>query len=198
MIIRVRQGEAIIVSVSSACLLLIIGGLVAFVTIKKGECCKPSQDSEDRQEMETFDSPGNSTNVNALPPSTVEVRTQATPEDVETLDVDVDCPKDDLDYSPLDVVTFDKCKWELPRHHLKEISKIGEGNFGQVWKYEATKGVPSFSSKTAPMMVAVKTLKSNATEEDKSDLLNEISVMKMLDPHPNVVRLLGCCTWTGT
>lgn len=43
-------------------------------------------------------------------------------------------------------------------------------------------------------MVAIKTLKENAGEREKTDLLQELQVMKMLDPHPNVVRLLGCCT----
>ena len=45
-------------------------------------------------------------------------------------------------------------------------------------------------------MVAIKTLKFTATEKDKRDLLNELSVMKMMDPHPNVVRLLGKSTQT--
>jgi fibroblast growth factor receptor 1 len=40
----------------------------------------------------------------------------------------------------------------------------------------------------------VKTLKENANEKEKSDLLSELQVMKMLETHPNVVRLLGCCT----
>lgn len=43
-------------------------------------------------------------------------------------------------------------------------------------------------------VVAVKTLKENANEKEKSDLLSELQVMKMLETHPNVVRLLGCCT----
>lgn len=43
-------------------------------------------------------------------------------------------------------------------------------------------------------VVAVKTLKENATEKERSDLVSELQVMKMLEPHPNVVRLLGCCT----
>ena len=88
-------------------------------------------------------------------------------------------------------------EWEFPRHQLKVVAKIGEGCFGQVWKYEATEGVPGFSSKTASVTVAVKTLRSNATEGHKRDLLNELTMMKMLDPHPNVVRLLGCCTEKG-
>lgn len=40
-------------------------------------------------------------------------------------------------------------------------------------------------------------LKENAGEQERSDLMQELQVMKMLDPHPNVVRLLGCCTDRG-
>lgn len=40
----------------------------------------------------------------------------------------------------------------------------------------------------------MKTLKENATEKERSDLISELQVMKMLEPHPNVVRLLGSCT----
>ena len=45
-------------------------------------------------------------------------------------------------------------------------------------------------------MVAVKTLKESASNKEKDDLLDELKLMKMLlnEPHPNVVRLLGCCT----
>lgn len=46
-------------------------------------------------------------------------------------------------------------------------------------------------------MVAVKTLKENASDKERSDLVQELQVMKMLEPHPNVVRLLGCCTEKG-
>jgi fibroblast growth factor receptor 1 len=42
--------------------------------------------------------------------------------------------------------------------------------------------------------VAVKTLKENAAEAERKDLLSELDVMKSLEPHVNVVRLLGCCT----
>ena len=40
----------------------------------------------------------------------------------------------------------------------------------------------------------MKTLKESAADKEKKDLQHELAVMKMLDPHPNVVRLLGCCT----
>lgn len=40
----------------------------------------------------------------------------------------------------------------------------------------------------------MKTLKENASEKEKSDLLQELAVMKGLGAHPHVVRLLACCT----
>ncbi len=109
----------------------------------------------------------------------------------------------------------DDLAWEFPRHQLKFVSMIGEGCFGQVWKYE-TESIAEMEGRClhlgeatkvhwrsyfvvslGPSTVAVKTLRSSATEKEKKDLLHELSVMKMLDPHPNVVRLLGCCTEKG-
>lgn len=51
--------------------------------------------------------------------------------------------------------------------------------------------------KEGATVVAVKMLKENAGEQERSDLLHELEVMKILDPHPNVVRLLACCTDRG-
>jgi receptor protein-tyrosine kinase len=81
-------------------------------------------------------------------------------------------------------------RWEFARHRLKVFNILGEGAFGQVWRCEATDidGVEGVST------VAVKTLKENASETEKNDLLSELQVMKSLEPHVNVVRLLGCCT----
>jgi len=80
--------------------------------------------------------------------------------------------------------------WEFPRHHLHFIGILGEGCFGQVWKCEAL----NICESEGNQVVAVKTLKENATEKEKKDLLSELEVMKLLDPHPNVVTLLGSCT----
>lgn len=81
-------------------------------------------------------------------------------------------------------------RWEFPRHRLKVFNILGEGAFGQVWRCEATDidGVEGIST------VAVKTLKENAIESEKKDLMSELQVMKSLEPHVNVVRLVGCCT----
>ncbi|XP_035728802.1 tyrosine kinase receptor Cad96Ca-like [Vespa mandarinia] len=81
-------------------------------------------------------------------------------------------------------------KWEFPRHRLKVFNILGEGCFGQVWKCEAL----DIDGKSGATIVAVKTLKENATERERLDLAQELRVMKSLEPHPNVVRLLGCCT----
>lgn len=48
------------------------------------------------------------------------------------------------------------------------------------------------------MVVAVKTLKDNAGERERLDLIQELQVMKSLEPHPHVVKLLGCCSERGT
>ncbi|XP_044762114.1 tyrosine kinase receptor Cad96Ca [Coccinella septempunctata] len=81
-------------------------------------------------------------------------------------------------------------RWEFPRHRLKFFNILGEGAFGQVWKCEAI----DLDDKEKVSVVAVKTLKENANEKERSDLASELQVMKMLEPHPNVIRLLGCCT----
>ena len=38
----------------------------------------------------------------------------------------------------------------------------------------------------------------NAQTKDMLDMLTELEVMKSLEPHPHVVKLIGCCTATGT
>jgi len=89
-------------------------------------------------------------------------------------------------------ISDEKDKWEFPRHHLKFYGILGEGCFGQVWKCEAL----NIDGRKGTTMVAVKTLKESASNKERDDLLDELKLMKMLlnEPHPNVVRLLGCCT----
>lgn len=84
----------------------------------------------------------------------------------------------------------DKDPWEYPRHRLKFFNILGEGAFGQVWRCEAGE----IDGKDGISTVAVKTLKENASEPEKNDLVSELHVMKSLETHVNVVRLLGCCT----
>ncbi|KAL4706899.1 hypothetical protein ACJJTC_012358 [Scirpophaga incertulas] len=81
-------------------------------------------------------------------------------------------------------------EWEFPRHRLRVFNIIGEGAFGQVFRAQAI----DIDGKKGEQIVAVKTLKENASEKEKADLIQELIVMKNLGTHPNVVRLIGCCT----
>jgi len=47
------------------------------------------------------------------------------------------------------------------------------------------------------VLVAVKTVKDKHSRSDAMDLEHELEVNKMLEPHPNIVRLLGCCSEKG-
>ena len=41
--------------------------------------------------------------------------------------------------------------------------------------------------------VAVKMLREDADKKNKEALLVEMSIMRLVDPHQNIVKLLGCC-----
>lgn len=84
-------------------------------------------------------------------------------------------------------------KWELPREAIALTGRLGEGFFGEVLKGEI-RGIDAISGESTTSIVAVKQLKPNATEKDRKDFASELQVMKLLEPHPNVITLLGCCT----
>ncbi|KAL4701977.1 hypothetical protein ACJJTC_011703 [Scirpophaga incertulas] len=81
-------------------------------------------------------------------------------------------------------------RWELPRHRVVINRKLGTGAFGTVYGGHAL-----LAADRAWTAVAVKTLKANATTEEKLDFLSEAEAMKRFD-HENVVRLLGVVTKT--
>ncbi|XP_017290823.1 fibroblast growth factor receptor 1-A isoform X3 [Kryptolebias marmoratus] len=86
-------------------------------------------------------------------------------------------------------------RWELPRDKLVLGKPLGEGCFGQVVMGEAVgldKEKPNRVTK-----VAVKMLKSDATEKDLSDLISEMEMMKIIGKHKNIINLLGACTQDG-
>lgn len=82
-------------------------------------------------------------------------------------------------------------EWEVPRQNLRFTNcRLGEGNFGQVWKCD----VIDFHQCGRSETVAVKMLKQKHSDKEQQDLLSELQIMKMLEPHTNVVSLLGCCS----
>ncbi|PFX14301.1 Tyrosine kinase receptor Cad96Ca [Stylophora pistillata] len=91
------------------------------------------------------------------------------------------------DYAPVHPL---RRSWEVPRHHVTIEKVIGKGAFGQVAKGTAVRlrGRPDTTT------VAIKMLKSNAAESQKRALVKELETMKNLQPHPHVIKLLGCVT----
>ncbi|XP_051963969.1 fibroblast growth factor receptor 1-A-like isoform X1 [Xyrauchen texanus] len=86
-------------------------------------------------------------------------------------------------------------RWEVPRDRLVLGKPLGEGCFGQVLMAEAVgmdKDKPNRVTK-----VALKMLKSDATEKDLSDLISEMEMMKIIGKHKNIINLLGACTQDG-
>ena len=88
-------------------------------------------------------------------------------------------------HSPLSVLALDD--WEMPRDRVVMNRKLGEGAFGMVYGGEA------FFDEKGWVAVAVKTLKTGSSLEEKVNFLGEADMMKRFD-HRNIVRLLGVCT----
>lgn len=83
--------------------------------------------------------------------------------------------------------------WEIPYKNIRLGKKLGEGQFGVVYKAVA-EGLRDFNGST---QVAVKMCEGPyVTTKDKEDFVAEGELMKELTypPHPNVVRLLGVCS----
>ncbi|XP_065219363.1 fibroblast growth factor receptor 1-like [Planococcus citri] len=85
-------------------------------------------------------------------------------------------------------------RWEYPRQNLHIMHTLGEGEFGKVVQAEASNILEQVSGIT---IVAVKMLKDNHTDSDMIDLVSEMEVLKLLGNHPNILRLLGCCSQGG-
>ncbi|XP_065219354.1 fibroblast growth factor receptor 3-like [Planococcus citri] len=84
-------------------------------------------------------------------------------------------------------------KWEFPREKLVLGRLLGEGEFGSVVLGEAM-GIKDENITTT---VAVKMLKESHTDADMIALVSEMEIMKLIGMHPNILRLLGCCTQKG-
>lgn len=70
--------------------------------------------------------------------------------------------------------------------HVKFLQELGEGAFGKVYKGEVNTGNPN----EPPFLVAIKTLKENATPKTQGDFRREVELMTDLR-HCNIVCLLG-------
>lgn len=95
-------------------------------------------------------------------------------------------------------VDREQAGWELERSRLRSPwVLLDQGQFGQVWRCKLSAGGP----RQPERVVAVKMLKKNnddtsssGGERGRDELLAEIEIMKLVCGHPNVVKLLHCCT----
>ena len=75
---------------------------------------------------------------------------------------------------------------EIPLSSVKKHAMLGEGEFGEVFKGEWT-------SPTKTLTVALKSLKSSASDEERLKLLQEAAIMGQFT-HPHIVTLYGVVT----
>lgn len=83
--------------------------------------------------------------------------------------------------------------WEIDRSHLVLSDVLGEGAFGRVIKAKAV----GLNNSPYSIIVAVKMLKEDASDQELMDLVSEMKVMKTIGKHKNIVNLLGVCTLDG-
>ncbi|KHJ45436.1 protein tyrosine kinase [Trichuris suis] len=78
-----------------------------------------------------------------------------------------------------------RADWIVRNYQIREICKLGEGNFGGVWKGVLTKQDRSVEE------VAIKSLKSaHVKDEEKQEFFRECRRQRQLH-HPHVVRVIG-------
>nr|CDI30232.1 Insulin Receptor [Blattella germanica] len=81
---------------------------------------------------------------------------------------------------------YEPDEWEVPRKKVELLRELGQGSFGMVYEgivRDVVEGHPE-------MRCAIKTVNEHATDRERSEFLNEASVMKQFNTH-HVVRLLG-------
>ncbi|PNF35477.1 Insulin-like receptor [Cryptotermes secundus] len=81
---------------------------------------------------------------------------------------------------------YEPDEWEVPRKNVELLRELGQGSFGMVYEgivRDVVEGRPE-------MPCAIKTVNEHATDRERSEFLNEASVMKAFNTH-HVVRLLG-------
>ncbi|KAI6218058.1 Tyrosine-protein kinase [Aphelenchoides besseyi] len=80
-----------------------------------------------------------------------------------------------------DLSSETQVNWERPRHEIQLKEKLGDGNFGEVWRGK-WQGI---------VEVAIKTMKPGTMTSEA--FLEEAHIMKQI-AHPNLIKLYGVCT----
>ena len=97
-------------------------------------------------------------------------------------------PKRDLK-SQVQKIPYNRQR-EIKRSNFQLEAEIGGGSFGKVFKGQLV-GLQDNRSKTT---VAIKTIHENGNANDLGNLLSEIKIMSHINPHVNLVSMIGSCT----
>ncbi|CAB3360448.1 Hypothetical predicted protein [Cloeon dipterum] len=83
---------------------------------------------------------------------------------------------------------------EFPRHRLRMLTILAEGNFGKLYVAEAD-GIPEYgSTKTqGKRFVAVKFVEPSTSESDRIEFYHEVRIIAALED-ANIARVLGMCS----
>ncbi|KAL9964653.1 hypothetical protein ACROYT_G028327 [Oculina patagonica] len=140
----------------------------------------------DKRNSRTFGPDLEEMEMNQVPPDYTDTRMERAPNEP------FDLARQEYSVIPPILPNPTERDWEVPRESLVFVKVIGKGAFGQVAKGMAH----GIDNNTENRLVAIKMLRENATDENRQDLLAELNMMKNLEPHQNVIQLLGCVTKT--
>lgn len=99
-------------------------------------------------------------------------------------------------------------KYEIPRSRIKIVKLLDSGAFGQVFSARIlgtvdNKPFPPVAAKMlrGTYLLTISSLvhphalfTDHAPPEEVEDFLSEIEILKRIGEHPNIVKLIGCCT----
>ncbi|CAL1547116.1 unnamed protein product [Lymnaea stagnalis] len=91
-------------------------------------------------------------------------------------------------YDRIDTSNPEQSLKEISRKHLKLMSELGQGAFGEVY-YGLLSNVPMVEG---DLPVAVKTLPPVCTDQTEMDFLMEAVIVSKFN-HPNIVKFIGVC-----
>ncbi|XP_052273809.1 fibroblast growth factor receptor 1-like isoform X1 [Dreissena polymorpha] len=110
-------------------------------------------------------------------------------QEVELLDDNMQPNNSDLVGMPIEYSRL-KQQWEIARKDIGLGDLIAKGTFVEVWQGRMRK----FPRGNDILKVAVKRVVAEATERERKFFLAELEVMKAIQPHPNILPLIGCYT----
>ncbi|KAL4228426.1 hypothetical protein ACF0H5_011473 [Mactra antiquata] len=83
-----------------------------------------------------------------------------------------------------------KQQWEIARKDVRLVELIAKGSYVEVWRGRMRK----YPRRNEIMKVAIKRIMSEACDKERRYFLAELEVMKAIQPHPNILPLIGCYT----